>query len=583
MKKNQKGITLIALVITIIILLILAAISISTLTGENGLFSKVKEAKEKSEDATKEENEVLLSMDEYVDYAMLDKEYPILDGEVGVKDIRFPYGHVKRYGAVGDGITNDTLALQYAISRNKNERVIFGYNETYNVTSGFMIDKKLEIVGNNSKILISSMSRENKDFYYNKENENENNGHGLFFYQFFMPKYYSGTSENWTFTNLTIDWEVQEEFTGEDSDTVTTYFLFRTYDVNEINFDNVNFEVNGNEKNSIQILTFTGQSNKVRVDNCKFVSKCHGFYGSCIWVQAHKKNGYKDVKITNCNFYQESRDEVISIWGFYSKDVLVENCNIERHCVPCYNKLKTGYTNNDIVLTFNATKSSTTDQELLNYLSNETYHKAVYRNCNIKVTAESGYEPISILQQLTCHGAKNEVIFENCKIDAIAKSTIISGENTNLITDIEDNREFDEKCKIFFRNCTCNFNCPSIAVTKSTNFEFRNCEITKKDCLVNVEWVFGDLITCWNGYFYDNKITLTNSTTLFKNIHDDYKNKIVFENNDVICYNSENQMIDIEKYIKKKSNIQDKTKRHELNASAEYIFNENTMNGKALN
>lgn len=38
--RNQKGITLIALVITIIVLLILAGVSIATLTGDNGLLTK---------------------------------------------------------------------------------------------------------------------------------------------------------------------------------------------------------------------------------------------------------------------------------------------------------------------------------------------------------------------------------------------------------------------------------------------------------------------------------------------------------------------------------------------------------------
>ena len=55
MIKNQKGITLIALVITIIVLLILAGVSIAMLTGENGILtqatragsdSKVADAKE---------------------------------------------------------------------------------------------------------------------------------------------------------------------------------------------------------------------------------------------------------------------------------------------------------------------------------------------------------------------------------------------------------------------------------------------------------------------------------------------------------------------------------------------------------
>ncbi|MEE0866290.1 MAG: prepilin-type N-terminal cleavage/methylation domain-containing protein [Clostridia bacterium] len=42
--KNQKGITLIALVITIIVLLILAGITIAMLTGDNGLLTKSKES-----------------------------------------------------------------------------------------------------------------------------------------------------------------------------------------------------------------------------------------------------------------------------------------------------------------------------------------------------------------------------------------------------------------------------------------------------------------------------------------------------------------------------------------------------------
>ena len=48
LKKDNRGITLIALVITIIVLLILAAVSISTLTGDNGLLTKASDAKEKT-------------------------------------------------------------------------------------------------------------------------------------------------------------------------------------------------------------------------------------------------------------------------------------------------------------------------------------------------------------------------------------------------------------------------------------------------------------------------------------------------------------------------------------------------------
>lgn len=58
-KEKNKGITMIALVITIIVLLILAGVSIATLAGDNGLLRKTGEAKEQTEKtALKEQLEV---------------------------------------------------------------------------------------------------------------------------------------------------------------------------------------------------------------------------------------------------------------------------------------------------------------------------------------------------------------------------------------------------------------------------------------------------------------------------------------------------------------------------------------------
>lgn len=52
MKKEKKGITLIALVITIIVLLILAGVTIAALTGDNGILTNATEAQSKQADAT---------------------------------------------------------------------------------------------------------------------------------------------------------------------------------------------------------------------------------------------------------------------------------------------------------------------------------------------------------------------------------------------------------------------------------------------------------------------------------------------------------------------------------------------------
>ena len=49
MKNNQKGITLVALVITIIVLLILAGVTIAALSGDNGILTRGSQAKQDDE------------------------------------------------------------------------------------------------------------------------------------------------------------------------------------------------------------------------------------------------------------------------------------------------------------------------------------------------------------------------------------------------------------------------------------------------------------------------------------------------------------------------------------------------------
>ncbi len=74
--KLNKGITLIVLVITIIILLILAGITIATLTGENGILSKAKKAKENTEEAQLDEEEKLSQMENIM--LIMSNEIPVI-------------------------------------------------------------------------------------------------------------------------------------------------------------------------------------------------------------------------------------------------------------------------------------------------------------------------------------------------------------------------------------------------------------------------------------------------------------------------------------------------------------------------
>ena len=64
--RNERGVTLIALVVTIIVLLILAGVSIAMLTGNNGILSQAQNAKKETEESEKEEKLDLLKQEDLI-------------------------------------------------------------------------------------------------------------------------------------------------------------------------------------------------------------------------------------------------------------------------------------------------------------------------------------------------------------------------------------------------------------------------------------------------------------------------------------------------------------------------------------
>ena len=107
LKKENKGITLVALVITIIILLILATISIQSLTN-TGLFAKAQEAKEKTQNA--EENQAR-TLNEYEDelnkYVSDNKDKTDWTGKVNKPKLMTGMAAIKFIDPTGDEKANE--------------------------------------------------------------------------------------------------------------------------------------------------------------------------------------------------------------------------------------------------------------------------------------------------------------------------------------------------------------------------------------------------------------------------------------------------------------------------------------------
>ena len=67
-RRKQKGITLVALVVTIIMLIILAGVTLNIVLDNDGIINKAKQAAEEYENAQKEEQELLGQLEDYWEY-----------------------------------------------------------------------------------------------------------------------------------------------------------------------------------------------------------------------------------------------------------------------------------------------------------------------------------------------------------------------------------------------------------------------------------------------------------------------------------------------------------------------------------
>ena len=64
--KEERGITLLALIITVVIMIILASVTISITLGEGGIINQAKEAAENTKDSAQREQEEIANLTSYL-------------------------------------------------------------------------------------------------------------------------------------------------------------------------------------------------------------------------------------------------------------------------------------------------------------------------------------------------------------------------------------------------------------------------------------------------------------------------------------------------------------------------------------
>ena len=134
--KKQRGITLIALVITIIVLLILAGVSIAMLTGQNGILTQAQNAKEETEQAAQDEADILDDYNKKLDEWTNGEAVSIPEGlKVGSEVHYDPDGTYST-----DEERRKPLSETYSGSANNPESISSASGEPYNIDTWKVLD-----------------------------------------------------------------------------------------------------------------------------------------------------------------------------------------------------------------------------------------------------------------------------------------------------------------------------------------------------------------------------------------------------------------------------------------------------------
>ena len=147
--KNEKGITLVALVITIIVLLILAGVTLSMVMGESGIFGKANSAKEKTQ---------LSNAEETIKLAVLENQVKSVSGDAALTNDQLKEEIAKKLTEQGYTVRGSTVTY-YGDRTIDIENYLEKESKTY---TAYNVGDQVTVGGENFYVIKASSASEEK-------------------------------------------------------------------------------------------------------------------------------------------------------------------------------------------------------------------------------------------------------------------------------------------------------------------------------------------------------------------------------------------------------------------------------------
>lgn len=404
---------------------------------------------------------------------------------------------VDSYGAVGDGIHDDSLAIQTAFDNNT--YVSFTAGKTYKlISNGLYIRNNLVIEGNNSIILI--------DDSYNPNKKD--------FSKHIIRHAYNSQSNFLNINDLNID--VQIKHNTYSSNNGKNYLcIFQPTYINNISLENVNINVCQSENKIINLWLDHGCDSFI-MKNSTLKNFTTYKEGGVLWFMSsedklfNEYTDYKNIEIYNCTFEGICGDEIVSLYGSYSANASFEDCNI-----------------------IGNNQSPNTTRPITIYSNgHNTYYDVIFNNCYITCMYNTSIKNCSYdsFIGIGSNTSKNyfNINFNHCSINASVQNCLLY---PNLIQkNITNIHTYNSNPNVEINFSSCNIICDKpisgscsqlIRETQdliALGFNMNNCNIICNNSLA----VLTPIWTNNNFYYYtptinleDNHIYIYNPTALF--------------------------------------------------------------------
>lgn len=212
-------------------------------------------------------------------------------GEPGKSSVM--YVHLQEYGAVGDGVADDTDAVKAAIQDCKDSsRKLYILAGMYRLTDILDIDG-IEIDGASPEKCIFQM--------VGQATERE---------------HFIRSSGAVHIRNITF----RQSYQGA---------MFGMFDCHDAVVENCVFQVDEGITNNGYFDLYHSNTN-IRVTNCKFLNNSKHDVGG-VWVRNSKDNISHNIIFDKCVFAHKTKDEVVAVWGWLGtvQDVTFRDCTFE--------------------------------------------------------------------------------------------------------------------------------------------------------------------------------------------------------------------------------------------------------------